>query len=211
MFCDSIRSTLGEGPRFGILSHRSAISRPPLTPRVPAPQMSRLLLLIPLLLAACTSYSRHTTTAAFPTAHDATDEELDALLERTGWMITEERPGFHEDPRGFTGDLYELERNDGRGFATLYVFEADVGNGSLLLDVAEDINSGTMMQLIEELRALFIAVPTWRDSGVVFCLDHDPRHALVCTDVDEVEAKQSELRELHGCQKMSWNRPEERE
>ncbi len=173
--------------------------------------MSRLLLLIPLLLAACSSFSRHTTTAAFPTAHDATDEELYALLERTGWKITEEQPGFHEDPRGITGDLYELEREDGRGFATLFVFDADVGNGSLLLDVAEDIEGGTMMALIEELRTLFIAVPTWRDAGVVFCLDHDPRHALTCTNVEEVEAKQAELRELYGCQKMSWNRPEEEE
>jgi len=171
-------------------------------------QLLRLLFLLPLLAAACASYSVQTTTAAIKTGYDASDEELLALLDRTGWEVTELHAGFHpRDPLGLTGDLYELERRDGRGFVALYVFHPDFGNGSVFVDAAEDIEGEAIWPLIEGLRELYRAIPTWHDAGVVFCLDHDPRHALECTRAEDVEKMQGELRERYGCQKMSWNRP----
>lgn len=207
--CDSIGpSPWGEAsirypdPAIGIpspLSHRS--------PASPMRQILRFLFLLPLLVAACTSYSVQSTTASIKTGYDATDEELRALLDRTGWRITEFHLGFHEDPRGFTGDLYELERQDGRGFVALYVFHPFLENGSVFVDAAEDIAGEAIWELIEGLRDLYQAIPTWRDAGVVFCLDHDPRHALECQGTEDVERMQGELRERYGCQKMSWNPP----
>jgi hypothetical protein len=162
-------------------------------------------MLLPLLLFACAGFDRHSTTAAFPTRQDATAGEFLAVLEGSGWKITEEEQNFHFDPRGLRGVHYELERVDGKGFASLFVFDAEVGNGSLMMDVAEDIEGGRMFELIEGLRVLYDAAPTWRDRGVVYCLDHDPRHALWLEDEGKVEEKMEELREKFGCKEMSWN------
>ena len=166
--------------------------------------MKRLLVAL-LLSAGCASSAKHEATAGFPTRVDATEEQFLDLLAEVGWKVTEEERGFHIDPRGYVGTRYELEREDGKGFAELFVFDAEEGNGSLLMDVSEDVDGGSMVELIEGLRRIFDAAPTWRDRGVLFCLDHDPPHAVECPFEENVAGQQEVLHAEFGCRSTKWN------
>jgi len=166
-------------------------------------------LLLCSLLGACASFNRHTTTAAFASQNSVSDEALHELFATTGWKLTESEEGFHSGYDDLTGSRYELERQDGNGFATLFIFTARVGRGSVMIDVAEDISGGTMFDLIEGLREIYDAAPSWRDSGVVFCLDHDPRHVLEIESLDQIPARNQELRAEYECRDLRHNPPVE--
>ena len=130
-----------------------------------------MLLVLLLHVAGCASSAKHSTSAGFPTRVDATEEQFLALLDEVGWEVTEEEEDFHVDPRGAVGKRYELERADGKGFASVFIFDFEEGNGSLLMEVSEQIEGGSMLELIEGLRQIFDAAPTWRDRGVLIVGD----------------------------------------
>lgn len=166
--------------------------------------MKKLLVTL-LFVAGCASSGKHTTSAGFPTRVDASEEQFLTLLDEVGWKVTEEEQDFHVDPRGGVGTRYELERADGKGFASLFIFDFEVGNGSLLMEVSEEIDGGSMLELIEGLRRIFDAAPTWRDRGVLHCVDHEPPHAVECPTEEDVPGQQEVLHEEYGCQATRWN------
>jgi hypothetical protein len=167
----------------------------------------RLALLLLALLCACVTGGQRESSTAFSTRHTAEYIELTEALEELGWLIQDEQYGFHHDPRGFVGDRYDLERPDSRGRATLFVFTAESGPGSVLVDVSEEVSDGRMQQLFDRLRALFDAAPGWRDPGVVYCLDHDPRHIASFSSEADRERAMQRLRAQSGCKELRWNEP----
>jgi hypothetical protein len=166
-----------------------------------------LLTLLLLLFGACASGPPRETSTAFSTRHSAEYVELTDALEQLGWLIQDEQYGFHHDPRGFVGDRYDLERPDSRGRATLFVFTAESGPGSVLVDVSDEVSDGRRDELFDGLRELFDAAPGWRDPGVVYCLDHDPRHIASFEAEADRERAMDRLRAQSGCKQLSWNEP----
>jgi hypothetical protein len=171
--------------------------------------LSTLVLALAALSSSCATTSTRDSTTAFTTRHQASYRELTAMLEAAGWLIQDEEYGFHHDPRGLVGDRYELERTDSHGLATLFVFTAERGNGSVMVDVSERVSDGRMYDLFDGLRELFDAAPGWRDPGVVFCTDHDPRHIAEYTGEDDLGRAQTKLRAQSGCSDLHWNEPRE--
>lgn len=170
--------------------------------------MTRLLAtLLVTFLASCVSSASREMSTAFATLHQPTHEELLALLDDLDWQVQDEAYGFHEDPRGLTGDRYLLERFDSRGHATLFVFAAPDGTGSVLIDVTEEVSRGRAWKLFDGLRKLYEARPSWRDPGVVYCVDHDPRHIAKFRNEAEREAALEKLKAQSGCSQLGWNLP----
>ena len=167
----------------------------------------RLLQLLLALLGACITAEPRESSTAFTTRRTVEYVELTGALEQLGWLIQDEQYEFHRDPRGFVGDRYELERPDSRGHATLFVFTAESGPGSVLVDVSDEVSDGRMVELFDLLRELFDAAPGWRDPGVVYCLDHDPRHIASFDSEDERARAMDRLRAQSACQQLGWNEP----
>ncbi len=168
--------------------------------------MRRLItyLLLTSLCACITSPERESTTA-FASRYSPSHAELTTMLEAAGWVIQDEQFSFHEDPRGLVGDRYELERFDSRGLATVFIFTAEHGNGSVIVDVSERVSDGRMFELFDALRELYQAAPSWRDPGVLYCTDHDPRHIAEFAGEAELEQAKTKLHAQSGCSRLGWN------